>query len=60
MFTTYLSGTADEGGSADKTVIPALACPHCDENRIDWLIWQDDEIVVCQSCQTDEYITPEA
>jgi len=29
----------------------ALACPYCHENRVDWLVWQDDhKSVECQGC----------
>lgn len=25
-------------------------CPCCYENRIDWLAWDDEEMVHCESC----------
>ena len=25
-------------------------CPHCGENRVDFLVWLDDEVVQCASC----------
>lgn len=25
-------------------------CPRCHENRIDHLVWQDDEVVKCATC----------
>ena len=29
------------------------ACPHCYEDRVDWLAWnKDGETVTCQSCGT--------
>ncbi len=35
----------------EDTVGIALACPYCHENRVDWLVWQDDhKSVECQSC----------
>ena len=39
-------------GIADDTdtVRQTLACPVCEESRVDWLIIQDDERVECQTC----------
>jgi len=35
----------------DRCTVPKdCVCPHCDENRMDWLVWNEDEYVVCQSC----------
>jgi len=27
-------------------------CPHCGENRMDWLIWNDAGEIECQSCES--------
>jgi rubredoxin len=29
---------------------PAYGCPKCGERRHDWLVWDDDERLHCQSC----------
>ena len=32
------------------TVCETCQCPCCGENRVDELVWIDDEVVECQSC----------
>ena len=27
-----------------------FACPDCDENKVDYLVWIDDRVVECSSC----------
>jgi hypothetical protein len=39
-----------ETDTAEDVCYPGSECPDCGENRIDWLIWLDDETVECQSC----------
>jgi len=34
----------------EDTVRPDRACPTCRENRMDWLVWNEDEMVACQTC----------
>lgn len=35
--------------SADT--VPADAqCPQCHENRMDWLVWTDDDTLTCATC----------
>ena len=36
--------TNQERVSADEQ------CPNCHENRMDYLVWQDDETIKCASC----------
>jgi predicted RNA-binding Zn-ribbon protein involved in translation (DUF1610 family) len=36
----------------DGRVAPRHACPGCGEDRLDWLVWQDDEQVRCSTCGT--------
>lgn len=36
----------------DDRTPPGPACPHCGEDDIDHLVWQDDEKVRCTSCGT--------
>ncbi len=33
-------------------VDPENRCPKCDENRIDWLAWVDEDTVECTTCAT--------
>ena len=36
-----------------ETVPTEYQCPTCGENRIDWLVWDEEtETVVCATCQT--------
>lgn len=36
-----------------EEVAPAEGCPNCGEQRMDWLVWDDDcEAVTCQTCGT--------
>ena len=35
----------------DDVVGSCMACPKCGENRVDWLVWQD-ELVTCATCGT--------
>jgi hypothetical protein len=41
---------AEREGLDDDLVAPGLACPHCDEVRMDFLEIQDDESVDCAFC----------
>jgi hypothetical protein len=34
------------------TVPPDDACPRCGEDKADRLVWQDDDVVECQTCGT--------
>jgi hypothetical protein len=38
--------------SRDDWMPPGPACPHCGEDDIDHLVWQDDEKVRCTTCGT--------
>jgi rubredoxin len=38
------------GGPDDDRVLPGGECPRCGEDRIDFLVWIDDERVRCASC----------
>lgn len=46
---------------AEEDIVPTGAeCPECGENRVDWLVWDDDcEIVTCTTCGA-EYVPGEA
>jgi len=35
------------GGEQDRV---SLGCPNCGEDRVDWLVWQDHENVLCTAC----------
>ena len=35
-----------------ETVVEGEECPHCGENRMDWLIWNDAGEIKCQSCES--------
>ena len=34
----------------EDTVSYANACPDCGENRMDKLVWDENEVVICQTC----------
>ena len=36
--------------NTDERVAPVFACPCCGEDRMDELVWIDDETVECQTC----------
>ena len=38
-------------------VLPEDACPDCGEDRIDYLIWNENGKVVCQRCG-EVYVPP--
>ncbi len=44
----------ENGGlpNCEELVDESSACPECGERRIDWLVWQDDEQVRCETCGT--------
>jgi len=42
--------SSDELPDKGDLVRPEAACPSCGEQRIDWLVWTDDETVRCASC----------
>ena len=33
-----------------ETVGPDEYCPVCHESRMDYLVWQDDETIRCETC----------
>jgi len=33
-----------------ETVPPNDQCPRCHEERMDYLVWQDDDVVQCHTC----------
>ena len=45
----------DNEAGCDERVRAEWGCPECGERRVDWLIWQDDTVVRCESCGR-EYI----
>ena len=36
--------------NTDERVAPVFACPCCGEDRMDWLVWDEDEMVNCKTC----------
>ena len=34
----------------EELVDQEYACPRCGERRVDWLVWQDDEHIRCETC----------
>lgn len=43
--------TEQEYKMAAMDLVPEGAeCPVCGEERVDWLVWLDDETVKCQTC----------
>ena len=48
-----LDALADAMRSEYDLVSEGAACPQCDEDRVDWLVWQNSdegEYVKCASC----------
>ena len=39
-------------GDDEPRVHPGQECPQCRENRMDYLVWIDDEHVGCATCGT--------
>jgi hypothetical protein len=38
----------------DEALVPdGCECPHCGERRIDYLVLDEDEWVMCESCSTE-------
>jgi uncharacterized Zn-finger protein len=35
----------------EEIVCPGSECPSCGENRVDYLVWINDEEIECQTCK---------
>jgi hypothetical protein len=45
----------------EERVPDCWACPNCNEDRIDWLLIEDDDVVDCATCgQGYEIVWPES
>jgi len=48
--TNLVAALIDRFIPATETVPPDAVCPDCGENRMDELVWNAEENVVCQTC----------
>jgi len=53
MVSAMANGTQLIGDDSlmEDSVDKSSECPNCGEDRVDYLVWQDDEIVQCTACK---------